>query len=75
MTTLKDKKRESRKNLSSAREILAHMENYLNTGNEESIELASSFFHIFNYHLEQGDLSPWHVHLAMLLRNTDRNKL
>lgn len=71
MSSLKDKKREARKNLSNAREILAHMENYLKVGNEEAIDLAGAFFHIFNYHLEQGDLRPWHVHLAALLRNVN----
>ena len=68
MSDLKDKKREARKNLADAREILAHMEKHLKMGDERAVELASAFFHIFNYHCEHGDLRPWHVHLAALLR-------
>lgn len=68
MSEIKQKKKAAKKQLQDARAILFAMENYLNGKDHEAIELACSFFHMLNYHFEEGDLRPSNVHLASLLR-------
>ena len=65
----KDKRREARSNLKEARAILAHMEGHINGKDPKAMELAYAFFHVLNYHFEEGDLLPLNVHLAALLRS------
>lgn len=63
----KQKKREAKRNLREAREILNYMENLL-SGDEKHVEMACAFFAMFSHHLNYGDLRPHEVHLAALLR-------
>lgn len=67
-TISKQQKREAKKNLKEARAILFCMESYLEGKEQQALDMACAFFHVLNYHLEQGDLRPHHVHLAALLR-------
>lgn len=71
MSDSKEKRRQAKKNLAEARAILLHMEQYIHGKDPEAMELAYAFFHVFNYHLEEGDLRPSNVHLAALLRKYD----
>lgn len=64
----KTRKRAAKRNLKEVRNILGHIEFCLDSKNDDLLLMAEAFFHIFNYHLEEGDLRPSHVHLATLLR-------
>jgi len=68
MSIAKEQRRAAKQNIRDAREIITHMEKHINSKDTNAIELAVAFFHIFNHHLEHGDLQPWNVHLTQLLR-------
>ena len=69
MSIAKEQRRAAKQSIREAREIITHMEKHIDSKDQTAIELAAAFFHIFNHHLEYGDLQPWHVHLTQLLRN------
>ncbi len=64
----KEMRRTAKRALKETRQVLAHMEGYLNSGNPKSCQLACAFLQVLGYHLEFGDLIPENVHLASLLR-------
>ena len=68
MSVTKEKRRAAKQSIKDAREIITHMEKHIDSKDNNAIELAAAFLHIFNHHLEYGDLQPWNVHLTQLLR-------
>lgn len=65
---IRQKRQEAKKCLVESKRIIKTMESWLNSPNEHKIEMASSFFQIFKYHIEEGDLHPDNINLAALLR-------
>lgn len=73
---IRDLKQEAKKNCASMKRVLALMDKYLATSNPDSILVASAFFQILKYHIEEGDLKPENISLATMLRGDDpQNKL
>jgi|FreactcultureFD7_1027221.scaffolds.fasta_scaffold130985_1 hypothetical protein len=70
----KEMRRTAKRALKNTRQILAHMEGYLDSGNPKSCELACAFLQVLGYHLEFGDLIPENVHLALLLRSKNESR-
>lgn len=70
----KQERRIAKRSLKEARQVLVFMENYLNSGNQQSCELAYAFLQVLGYHLEHGDLVPENVHLAALLRSKNESR-
>jgi len=65
---LRNKRQEAKKCLVQSKRILKSMETWLNSHDEHSIEMASAFFQIFKYHIEEGDLRPDEINLAAFIR-------
>jgi hypothetical protein len=65
---IKEQKKQSRKAIKEIKDVIKHMEGYVNSDNEKAIMLAHSFFHVLTYHMKEGDLEPKNVHLTALLR-------
>jgi hypothetical protein len=68
MSNEKNRRREAKRKLRDARAVLAHMDKYLDSKNTKAIDLACAFFHVLNYHLEEGDLMPTNIHMTALLQ-------
>jgi hypothetical protein len=70
----KEMRRTAKRALKETRQVLSHMEGYLNSGNSKACELACAFLQVLGYHLEFGDLIPENVHLAALLRGKNESR-
>ena len=68
MNLIKQQKKEAKKAIKEIKNVINHMEDYINSDNPKAIMLAHSFFHVLTYHMKQGDLEPKNVHLTALLR-------
>ena len=68
MNSIKQQKKESKKVIKEIKEVIHHMENYINSDNPKAVMLGHSFFHVLSYHMQKGDLEPKNVHLTALLR-------
>lgn len=66
--SLRAKQQEAKKSSMHMKRIIRKMDDYLDSSSEKSIEMASAFFQVVKFHVEQGDLTPDNVHLAALLR-------
>lgn len=66
---LKTKRRNARKQIKSAREIITKMEKYVFREDSYAVGLGCAFLQVLEYHLKDGDLRPDNVHLAYLLRD------
>lgn len=66
------KRKQARKHLVHINKIMNRMVKYLNTPQNDAVELAEAFFHVLSYHLTDGDLRPDNVNMARLLRAQEK---
>ena len=64
----------AKRSLKDAKRIISQMEKWLKSDSKKAVKMAEAFFHIFEYHVEHGDLSPENIHLAQLLRGISDGK-
>lgn len=67
---LRDLKQEAKKSCIAMKRVLKRMDEYLSSNNQLSIQVASAFFQMLSYHMNEGDLKPENVSLATYLRRT-----
>lgn len=66
---IRDLRNEAKKSSAAMKRVIKLMDNSLASGEPYKIKVASAFFHIFGYHIEEGDLKPENISLATYLRS------
>lgn len=69
--TIRIMRQDAKKSLAGMRRVLKLMENSLASENADKICVASAFFQILKYHMEDGDLRPENISLATMLRGDE----
>jgi hypothetical protein len=67
-------RQEAKKSLAGFRRVIKLMDDSLSSNNPDHICVASAFFQIIKYHIEDGDLKPENLSLATLLRGDGLTK-
>lgn len=68
---IRNMRQDANKSLAGMKRVLKLMENSLKTENADKICVASAFFQILKHHMEQGDLRPDNISLAVMLRGDE----
>lgn len=68
---IRDKKAFAKVCARETKRIVKRMDDYLNSSDHKSIEMAEAFYRVLAWHIAEGDLQPENVHLTSLLRRTD----
>ncbi len=58
----------AKKDLKHIKNIIKFIDDALNSNNEKRLNMAYSFIHIMDYHINHGDLKADNIHLSTLLR-------
>lgn len=66
--SIRDKRQQAKKSSVHFKRIIKKMDACLASSGAHDIEVASAFYKILEYHVDTGDLSPYNVQLAALLR-------
>jgi hypothetical protein len=68
---IRDKKAFAKVCSRETKRIVKRMDDYLNSSDHKSIEIAEAFYRVLAWHIAEGDLQPENVHLTSLLRKTE----
>lgn len=68
---IRDKKAFAKVCSRETKRIVKRMDDYLNSSDHKSIEIAEAFYRVLAWHIDEGDLQPENVHLTSLLRKTE----
>ncbi len=71
MTKKSDLKRTIIHDIKEMRYILNSVEERARTNNPYQMALAATFFHILKYHIQEGDLTPESIDLALNLKHQE----